>query len=250
MCETSLVGSPSSSQIEFEMTRRLCFAPSCLLFAAAVGCGSDSVGSGQSADDTAPGGQTGEEQTGCLPIEGGVDTLAWSERSPLGFSADELLGSVGSNRDTRLTWSNGSSTPLRLELERSTGEVAFQIRDWRDDGSGRELAAGGDCNDALVVPVTLSLDTGDGALAESWALELVVEMAGQASAFHLFELDTLEGSYVPNIDTSTLKDLRGYIDVTLAATSWSGQLRGQGTRTQGAGPNASVSSQEFPIATF
>jgi hypothetical protein len=247
MCETSLVDGAGSSQIEFEMTRRLGFA-SWLLLAVATGCSSSS-GSGAN-DDTTPGGQTGEEQTGCLPIEGGVDTLAWSERSPLGFSADELLSSLGSSRDTRLTWNDGSTTTLSLELERSTGEVEFQIREWRDDGSGRELAASGDCNDALVVPASLSFDTGDGALAESWPLELVVEAAGRATAFQTFELETLEGSYVPGADTSSLEDLKATIDITLTNASWSGQLHGQGSRTQGSGPNASISAQDFPIASF
>lgn len=227
------------------MTRPLGFFSWLLAFN--VGCGADSDGT--PGGDRAPGGgQTGED-TGCLPIEGGVDTLAWSERSPLGFSADEVLGSLGSSREGRLTWSDGASTTLHLELERRAGDVEFQTREWRDDGSGRELASGA-CGDALVVPVTLSFSTGDGAFAESWPLELSIEMAAQARGFYFFDLGSVEGSYVPETDTSSLDDVRAFIDVTFTGDGWSGQLRGQGTRSEGPGPDGTSSAQDFPIGTF
>jgi len=228
------------------MTRRLGFAR-WLLVAAATGCGSDSDDSTR--DTTPGGGQTGEETVGCLPIEGATQQLAWSQRSALGFSATEVMGRLGATRETRLTWSDGSTTTLALELERRMGNVEFQDREWRDDGSGRELASSG-CNDAVVAPVSLTFSTGDGAFAETWPLELVVEVATEATAFYRFELDALEGDFTPDADSSSFEDVRAFINVTFTADGWSGQLRGQGQRSAGSGSNGSVSSQEFPIASF
>src|SRR5688572_5952599 len=148
---------------------------SCML----LGCGSDGGGSGADEPPT-PGGQTGEEGSGCQPVE--RDMLAWSERSALGFSADELLNSLGSESTDRLTWSSGSGTPLTLGIERAaSGSVEFQTRDFVSDGSGAELAEIV-CNDVVAIPVTLSFATADGAFAERWPLTLLAESSTRVSA--------------------------------------------------------------------
>src|SRR5690242_6278646 len=100
----------------------------------ALGCGSDDGGSGDEGPPS-PGGQTGEESLGCQPVE--RDMLAWSERSALGFSADELLNAIGSESTDRLTWSGGGGTPLTLGVARAaSGSVELQRREFVSDGSG------------------------------------------------------------------------------------------------------------------
>jgi hypothetical protein len=230
------------------MTHRPCFTLSLLLAAAAIGCGSDS---GSSIGDEEPGGQTGEETVGCLPVEGDTRALAWSQRSSLGFSADEVLGTLGASRDTRLDWSDGSTTTLGLELTRRMGSVEFQNREWQDDGSGRELAAGTSCSDVLVVPVSLSFSTGDGAFAETWDLELEVATPTRATAYYAIALDTLQGDYtVTEVNPSSFDSLRAFVAITLTADAWSGRLDGQGASDGSSGPDGNASAQQFGIATF
>jgi hypothetical protein len=197
------------------------------------------------------GGQTGEETVGCLPVEGDTRALAWSERSALGFSADEVLRTLGSSQEVRLTYQDGSTTTLQMEIERRDDGVEFQNREWQDDGSGRELAMSGECNDAVVIPVTLSFSTNDGAFDESWPLELAVETATEATVFSVVNLDTLEGDFaLDEAETSGLVNVQAFISLALTGDDWSGDLSGQGTRSSGSGPNSSASSQAIPIATF
>jgi hypothetical protein len=223
------------------MTRRL-FSAQGLLAAVALGCGADT----HSPDDpNVIGGQTGEETIGCQPVQ--TRTLAWSERSPLGFSADELLNSLGAERDSRLTWSDGTSTTLSLALARRVnGSVEYQEREYVSDGSGAELVAP-TCPDVVSIPVTLTFSTGDGKFAEEWALPLLAESATRASGFSRVELGTLEGSFtVTQIDPAQFDDVLAHVTLTLESSAWSGTLSGQAVKEMG----PSVSAQSFDIASF
>jgi hypothetical protein len=232
-------------QIKVEMTLRLaCWV---LLSTTAIGCGSGSNGS--SADDPdAPGGQTGEETVGCLPVE--RDMLAWSERSTLGFSADELLNALGSEREGRLRWANGTSVPLTLTLARASGSVEYQQREWTTDGSGRELANAGMCNDVVALPVTLGFTTSDGTFAEGWQLTLLAESTARGSAFLRVDLDEVEGSFmVTQVDPDDFDDVLASLTLTFDEDGWSGTLSGQGVNT-GSMTGGASSATEFAIASF
>jgi hypothetical protein len=245
MCETSLVRPEGMVQIKVEMTLRLaCWV---LLSAAAIGCGSDS-GSSSGDDPVPPGGQTGEETVGCLPVE--RDMLAWSERSTLGFSADELLNALGSEREGRLRWANGNITPLTLTLARTSGSVEFQQREWTTDASGRELANTGACNDVVAVPVTLGFTTSDGAFAERWQLTLLAESRAAGGAFLRIDLDSIEGSFVvTQVDPDDFDEVLASLTLSFDEDGWSGTLSGQGVTT-GSTPGGSSSATQFAIATF
>jgi hypothetical protein len=227
------------------------FTAQALLAAAALGCGADS----HSATQTGPsviGGQTGEETTGCQPVQ--TRMLAWSERSPLGFSADELLNSLGVERDSRLTWNDGTSTTLSLALARgASGSVEYQERDYVSDSSGAEPAAliGMDCLDVVSIPVTLTFSTGDGKFAEEWALPLLAESATRATGFSEIELSTLEGSFtVTQIDPAQFDEVLAHVTLTLGSSVWSGTISGQAVKATGPSSNDSVSARSFDIASF
>jgi hypothetical protein len=210
---------------------------------AAAACGSDS--SGSDGNDPNAGGQTGEETVGCLPVE--TTNLAWSERSSLGFSADELLNSLGAERRTRLTWDDGTSTSLTMTLARASGAPSFQQREWTDDGSGRELAAGPDCNDVVTVPATLTFTTNDGVFAEQWPVTLLADAAGSATGFVQLDLDAVGGSFdVETIDAAEYDDVDVYVNLSFDGDAWTGTVSGQGTRAQG----DTVSATGIDIASF
>jgi hypothetical protein len=227
------------------MTLRLaCWA---LLSATAFACGSDSGSSSEDGPD-APGGQTGEETVGCLPVE--RDMLAWSERSTLGFSADELLNALGSEREGRLRWASGTSTPLTLTLARASGSVEFQQREWTTDSSGRELANAGVCSDVVALPVTVGFTTSDGAFAERWQLTLLAESTARGGAFLSIDLDSLEGSFmVTQPEPNDFDDVLASLTLSFDEDGWSGTIAGQGVTT-GSATDDSSSATEFAIATF
>lgn len=222
------------------MTRRYRFA--CWAFSmAAAACGS----SDSNGNDPNAGGQTGEENVGCLPVE--TTNLAWSERSSLGFSADELLNSLGADRQTRLTWDDGSSTSLTMTLARASGAPTLQQREWTDDGSGRELAAGSECNDVVTVPATLTFTTNDGAFAEAWSLTLLADGSSSASGYMQLDLNELQGDFeVTMVDPADYEAVTAFVNLSFDGARWTGTISGQASRTEG----QTSSAQNFSIASF
>jgi len=220
---------------------------SCLV----LGCGSNGGGSGAD-EPPPPGGQTGEETLGCQPVE--RDMLAWSERSALGFSADELLNALGSESTDRLTWSGGSGTPLTLGIERAaSGSVEFQTREFVSDGSGAEPAAeiATVCNDVVAIPVTLSFATADGAFAERLPLTLLAESSTRVSAYAQVDVDDLEGTFsVTQVDPSRFDRVLAIVQLTFADGAWTGTLSGQGIEGGSSNPDSNASARPFDIASF
>jgi hypothetical protein len=249
MCETSLVRRDGPVQINGTMTLRP-RSTGWVLLAASLGCGSGSNGDAPIGTGINGGGQTGEEGIGCLPVE--TAQLAWSERSPLGFSADEMLGTLGSEHDARLTYEDGSSTTLSLRLGRGNAAVEYQQREWTNDDSGAEIGlVAVECPDVVSIPVTLTFSTGDAAFDEQWTFTLLAETKMRATAYIPLDLDDLGGSFmVTQIDTSQFEDVLAYLALTLGSESWSGTITGQATKTSGQGSDASASEQMFDIATF
>jgi hypothetical protein len=222
------------------MTPRSRSLPCLLVLFAAAGCGSD----GSHADT--PGGQT--ESAGCSPVT--RTNLAWSERSTLGFSADELLSTLGAGHQARLTYADGTSTTLTLALARTSGQVEFQDREYTSDQSGRELAIGSECPDVLSIPVTLSFTTKDGAFAEVWAVSLLANGSSTATGSVPIDLDALMGDYsVTEVDPSAFDDVVAFITLDFEGTAWSGAVSGQALESSG-GSNGTSSAQNFGIGTF
>jgi len=218
----------------------------------ALGCGSDGGSSSDEGPMPPSGGQTGEESFGCQPVD--RDMLAWSERSTLGFSADELLNALGSEGDARLTWAGGGSTPLTLEIERTaSGSVEFQTRDFVSDGSGaepaREIATA--CNDVVSIPITLSFATADGAFAEEWPVTLLAESRTVVTASISVDVDDLEGSFrVTQVDPSRFDRVLAIVSLAFGDGEWTGTLSGQGISEGSTDPDGASSATPFGIATF
>jgi hypothetical protein len=193
-----------------------------LPLAALCGC------SGEVDDPPTPGGQTGEESgaPGCVqPAEVSSQTLAAGEVSPLGFSAEQLLTAIGTERRQTLTWPDGTSTPVRLGLVPSDADVTFE-RVLEHDPCA-DIAAGG----RLKVPVRFTLATEDGALNETWPLTLTPLSQSMASGYHSVDLETLPARFrVERVNGETPDDVSAYISVELSATTWTGSLRSVGVR--------------------
>jgi hypothetical protein len=205
-----------------------------LLVSLTSGFGCGSGGGGAPADEAA-----------CVAVE--TRSLAWSERSPLGFSADGLLRAIGSEHETRLTRADGTSTGLSLGLVRvSAGGVAFQTRE-RASTPGGPADAGTPCSDAMSVPVTLSFTTNDGEFDEMWTVELLAEDMARATGHAEIDLLALDGAYgVTDVDPASFDEVVGILDIEVRAAAWAGELSGQ-ARNAGTG---AAGARDFDIGRF
>jgi len=203
-----------------------------LVSLALAGCGSGGSGGGP-------------PEAACVPVESRA--LAWSEQSPLGFSADGLLRALGGEHETRLVRADGTSTGLSLGLSRvSAGSVSFQTRE-RESALAGEPDAGTACGDVMSVPVTLSFTTNDSAFDERWTVELSAEETTRATGRTEFDLQALAGDYsVTEVDPAAFDEVVGVIELELSATTWAGELSGQARKATTAGG----SGEDFDIGAF
>jgi hypothetical protein len=202
--------------------------------------------SSTSSDDLDPGvsgGQTGSETYGCLPVSS--EALGADQASPIGVSANQALAPFVSHERGQLSYArSGGSVDYRLLITQAS-TARFEEREWRSDGSGIELAL--DCEDALVVPVTVELSTDDGAFAERWDAELTRSASGFASISVQVELAALAGDYeLDAVDTRNADGVRVLFDVSALGSSVGGSIAAQITESSG----DVASAREVPIATF
>ena len=182
-------------------------------------------------------------EAACVAVES--LSLAWSEQSPLGFSADGLLRAFGSERETRLTRADGTSTGLDLGLSRvSAGTVSFQTRE-RESTVASQSDAGAPCGDVMSVPVALSFTTNDAAFDEIWTVELLAASMARATGRAEFDLQTLSGEFsVTAVDPASFDEVVGLLELDIAGTAWSGTLSGQARRS------GADDAEDFDIGSF
>ncbi len=195
------------------------------------------------------GGQVGEETIGCLPVE--TQTLALEETSPLGFTPMQVLDLVDGSHTAPLRWDDGSETVLTTSFSYAS-EANYQDREWVDDSDlgGPEPAPApadiGDCPDIVELSMTVTMQSADGALNETWTIALQA-LTADYSIFYQ-DLDALQGtldidSYAPagNFDTR-----RAFLDFSITPTGVSGEIVGQASGTDG----DVAFAENFAIASF
>jgi hypothetical protein len=228
------------------------FFASTRLALAGIGCGgedgADSVNTGRSAIVDRDGG-TG---LACRDLFE-TQIFAWDEASPLGFSADGVLAALGAEQSGRLTYEDGTATPLRLGLQRGIGVIEFRA----DDAAPLPVELPPDtiindtwCRNGFWLPVTLSFDTEDGAFSEDWQLALLVSSRTHAGGDGLaIDLDALVGNYTPP-DADQYDDADVQITVDLQPDHWSGTLIVVTTTTISTGPDGIAMAGFSPVGTF
>lgn len=193
------------------------------------------------------GGQTGDEGAHCDPVES--TTLGLDDDSPLGFSGADVLAVAGGEHTSTLRWAIGGTTALTVDVVHD-GTVKFVEYEWVDD-SGQDIAAL-DCGDQLELGVTVSFATADGAFDESFVTRLDAVAGDAASLFEELDLDDLTGTYevTTETDTSDYDDVTAWLTVDFAAAGWSGTVEGQGSGTDGSGPDGTAYAEGFDIAEW
>ena len=164
-------------------THRISF-PGALLLAlgALAGCGGVQAG-----------GQTGEESSdGCVYQSG---PLAAQERSPLGFSGEQLLALATGQRRAAFTW---LQTPgVSYDPESGTGELTLGVSSAGPARFARVASSSShaQCRDHVRIPVRVTLATAGGALDESFNANLIGTSADEASVLELVPSADLKGAF-------------------------------------------------------
>ena len=214
-----------------------------------VAC-STTTSNGGGGGDHMGGGQTGSESYGCQPET--RTPLARDADSTLGFSADDFLVFTEGEHVRELTWKDGTKTQLTLTVTYAGGDIEFLDNEWKDDGSGQEVATIG-CVDTVAVEVEVQAKTADGALDESWPATIT---ASQATASNLY-LAPKPDEFTGTIDVASFAPegsdgVQVSFEATFAADSVEGKLSGIATKHEGDkdDPDGTVSGTPFDIASF
>lgn len=195
------------------------------------------------------GGQVGEETIGCLPVD--TQALALDETSPIGFSPMQVLELVDGSHAAPLRWANGSETVLTTSFSYAS-EANYQDREWIDDstlgGPQPEPAPAdlGDCPDIVELSMTVTMQTDDGALNESWTIALQA-VSADSSGFYR-DIDGVQGtldidSYAPAGDFDSK---HAFLNFSITAAGVSGEIVGQASGTDG----DVAFAENFAIASF
>ena len=185
-----------------------------------------------------------EEKVGCLPVT--TTVLGVDDPSPLGFSGRAVLGAVGVDHRGTLTYADGTTTPLTIDVDYDGGEVRFHDNEWIDDG-GTDIAPATGCLDTLEVDARVSFATMDGAFAEAWVIPLVASDAARATFGH--EVGSAAGTFDPGAHVppgETYDEVTAWVSGSFDATGARGEVVGQGERTDG----DVASATRIDMATF
>ena len=150
------------------------------------------------------GGQFGQEtDDGYRCVEISRTPLAADEASPLGFSPSELTGWAVTVHEATVTWSDGSTAALTLELsDAGEADYAEYQAEQTSSGDGSEpdtlMDIAIDCPAQVEIPLTLSLRTDDGAFEESLSWTLEATSAEMFSLWLDLEDMALSGSFDPS----------------------------------------------------
>lgn len=193
------------------------------------------------------GGQSGEETIVCAPVA--TTELGEDEASVLGFGRADVVGIAGGDHAATLTWAAGGDTPMTLSL--ALGSARYHDREWVNDGTGElaSMAMELDCPDIVEVDADGGLVTDDGAFDEGFETKVQASSASDASFYAGLDLAALGGTFV-------LEGAEDYDEVTAAITGLfvagvsTGSIDGQGTKTEGSGPDGTVSATNLPIASW
>ena len=195
-----------------------------------------------------PPGQIGGEPYECKPKS--TQTLGIEEASPLGFSAADILDFAQSTHDAGFVWNAGGSTPMTLTVA-APSEVRF---------ADLELAPVGDpelygeiaCANHLELDVIVTLDTEDGAFAESLELTLVAASTSRTAFSESVAPDAISGSYVfDERDPGTYEKV-DYLtfNAMLDPTGATGDVNALLSHAPSPGNEGVVSAENVTIGTF
>lgn len=193
------------------------------------------------------GGQSGEELIRCGSVASAP--LADDEASALGFSKADIAALVDGDHDAVLAWEAGGTTPLALSV--TLGAASFEDMEWIDDNTGdlAEQAMELGCADVVQIEAAVTFATDDGAFDESWDTSVSAALADSASFWVDLNLAALGGTFVmPDADAYETVD--AFVNGTFDNTGAHGEISGQGTQTEGDGPDGTASATSLPVATW
>lgn len=163
------------------------------------------------------GGPRLEGATGLAPnCEETERELAFSEMTPLGFSAEELVDTIGGEHTTTLSWLPPQSISYGPEMGESAlsltvealGSAAYVMRSpaQGNESDGTEEIADV-CEDSVVVDATLGLRTEGGAFDETVQVRLDGRSVDAATTSFTLPVGELNGSFMLSFESQPGFDL-------------------------------------------
>jgi hypothetical protein len=198
----------------------------CASFAIINGCGSSS--------DT--------YSTHCGIVSSRV--LQPSEKSPLGFSPNEVFTPAAGLRSGALQWAKGGTTSFELEV---TPVSPFRYVETEVVHGNDGLDIGVQCDNVVEADATISLKTADGAFAESWPAVIQSQSAFKITAWVNIDPSAIQGSYeITEIDLTRYANPRLHLKLEFSGAWWSGSIAGGAERSVG----EAVEYRIFDVASF
>ena len=191
------------------------------------------------------GGQSGEEDIGCLPVS---DTeLADGEDSVLGFGGAELTSLANGGHDATLSWETGEETALALDVS-FIGPARFLDLEWQDSDGDLAETQEDACADVVARRATVVVSTADGALNELFTLDLTASSADRADFYVPLDLENLEGTLV--IDPGAFDGVTAWVNGSFETSGTTGVIEAQGTSSTGEGDDDTTSATSIPVASW
>lgn len=199
------------------------------------------------------GGQTGEETQ--EPCKETKVALGLDEVSPLGFSASELLATVGGASTAALVWQ--STSDLRYGPESGNSSIVFTVEGVvgasyiESEARPSEQLAMPLCEDRVEVTISATATTTGGAIAEAFQVKLSATKAQDVWLTQLFEPAELSGSF--SIEPSSLGPrafIRLALDAHWSTTGFSGLIAIGLEENRGTSPDSTSSFSMIPVACF
>ena len=198
------------------------------------------------------GGQVGEENFGCVAAF--TEELAVDDSTPLGFSVAEVLTLAQGTHQSPLVWADDSSTVLRVTMSYAS-RATYQDREWRStdatNGGAEPDLGSADCLDILNIEMNVQLMTDDGALNESFSVDLQAALVTEAAFYS--SLDPLIGSLAVEgfAPAGSFSSYSAALDLVIDADGIAGTISGLAeTAASGDSDDGAVSATQYPIASF
>lgn len=199
------------------------------------------------------GGQTGEEtEPSCVETK---TPLALDQESPLGFPAQALLDTTGSNVAAPGAWLPIANLPYGPETGESSLTLTFgamrSARFVKSEQAGQQAIELDTCVDRVEISVDATAATDGGALAEHFQAVLSASTSDDVSLSELFDPSKLAGQFA--FDPQALGSKR-FTRLTLSARWFAGLFTGRLSAgledSAGSGTNSTVSFTDAPLACF
>lgn len=179
--------------------------------------------------------------------------ISLTSADDLGFSPQDVLDAVERTYEHTLTWEDGTTTALTIEVTYAGGATRFVDSEEapipEDAGAVNEIAVF--CEDSLSIDVNVHFSTADGAFDESWTVALSALTADAASFTRDLDPARLTGDYdYMTFNPADYDAVAAYVSANLSAAGSEGEIVETAELVEGEGDDATASQSAHRVASW